>query len=114
MAKNYIQDGNVLTLTAPAGGVKSGSAYAIGSLVVVAIADAAVGAEFAGHTGGVWNLPTEASLEAGARVGLLDGSMVAAATVGAVPCGALVTDEADGTANVLLLNHAAAETAGTG
>lgn len=107
MAKNYIQDGSVLTLTAPAGGVNSGVAYAIGTLVVVANGDAAAGKEFAGHTGGVWNLTTATGLTAGDAVGLLAGELVAAATAGAVPCGKLVSDESDGTANLLLLNSAA-------
>jgi len=104
MAKNYIQDGNVLTLTAPAGGVKSGGVYAIGALVVVAVADAAAGEEFGAHTGGVWRLPAANGLTAGAQVGLLDGELVAAATENAVAAGKLVTDTADGYADLLLSN----------
>ncbi|SDS26233.1 Predicted phage recombinase, RecA/RadA family [Halopseudomonas litoralis] len=104
MAKNYIQDGSVLTLIAPAGGVKSGGIYAIGTLVVVAVADAAAGESFAGHPGGVWSVPAASGLTAGAAVGLADGGLVAAATEGAVACGKLVTDEAGGTANLLLIN----------
>ncbi len=60
MAKNYKQDGNVLTLTAPTGGVVSGGIYAIGALVVVAVATAAAGESFAAHTGGVWSVPAAA------------------------------------------------------
>lgn len=104
MAKNYIQDGNVLTLTAPAGGVKSGGVYAIGALVVVAVADAAAGADFAGHTGGVWRLPAANGLTAGAAVGVLDGGLVAAVTENAVAAGKLVTATADGFADLLLSN----------
>src|SRR5690606_30426396 len=99
MAKNYIQDGDVLTLTAPAGGVVSGGVYAIGTLVVVAIADAAAGAQFAGKATGVWRLPAAAGLTAGAAVGLLDGELVAASTENAVPAGKLVTATADGFAD---------------
>ncbi|WP_285259244.1 capsid cement protein [Halopseudomonas bauzanensis] len=104
MAKNYIQDGKVLTLTAPAGGVKSGGIYAIGALVVVAVADAAAGEQFGAHTGGVWEVPAAAGLTAGAAVGLLDGEVVAVTTEGAVAAGKLVTDTESGTAHLLLSN----------
>lgn len=53
MAKNYVEDGNVLTLIAPAGGVQSGVPAVIGDLVVVPLVDAAAGEPFAGKTGGV-------------------------------------------------------------
>jgi predicted RecA/RadA family phage recombinase len=35
--KTYTEDGDVLTLTAPTGGVVSGTAYLVGSLVVIAL-----------------------------------------------------------------------------
>ena len=54
--KNYIQEGNVLTLIAPAGGVVSGKAYLIGLLVVVASFSANGGEEFEGYTVGVFEL----------------------------------------------------------
>ncbi len=57
MATNYQQPGNVLTLTAPAGGVLSGTPYLIGGLLVVALHSAAEGASFEGQTVGVWSLP---------------------------------------------------------
>lgn len=104
MAKNYVQDGDALQLTAPSGGVVSGGIYAIGALVVVAIADAAEGEIFAGKTNGVWNVPATAGLTAGAAVGLKAGVVVAAATEGAVACGKLVTDTAGGFADLLLSN----------
>lgn len=104
MAKNYIQDGSVLTLTAPAGGVKSGGIYAIGDLVVVAVADAAAGAEFAASTDGVWRLPATDGLTAGASVGVLEGTLVAVSTEGAEYAGKLVNDAAGGFADLLLSN----------
>lgn len=104
MAKNYIQDGKVLTLTAPAGGVTSGGIYAIGTLVVVAVADAAAGADFAGCPSGVWRLPAANGLAAGAAVGVLDGELVAAVTENAVAAGKLATATADGFADLLLVN----------
>lgn len=102
MAKNLIQDGKQITLTAPAGGVKSGTAYAIGTLVVVALVDAAKDEQFACCTSGVWELPAAAGLTEGAAVGLKDGEIVAASTTDAVACGVAITATASGTAHVLL------------
>ncbi|MOA37398.1 hypothetical protein D3C78_1589860 [compost metagenome] len=104
MATNYVQDGNVLPLTAPTGGVVSGGIYAIGALVVIANGDAAEGETFQGHPAGVWSVPAAAGLTAGAAVGLLGGELVAAATQDAIACGKLVTAEAGGYANVRLSN----------
>lgn len=104
MAKNYVQDGNVLQLTAPTGGVVSGGIYAIGTLVVVAIADAEEGEPFAAKTNGVWTVETTGELAAGDAVGLKAGKVVAAATEEAVACGKLVTASADGFADLLLIN----------
>ncbi|SFL26966.1 capsid cement protein [Azotobacter beijerinckii] len=104
MAKNFVQDGDVLTLAAPAGGVVSGTAYAIGQLVVVALEDAAAGQPFQGHAVGVWQLPCATGLTAGAKVSLLDGGLVADGTASSVPCGKLVTAESGGFANVRLSN----------
>lgn len=57
MATNYVQPGQVLTLTAPSGGVTSGSGHVIGDLFVVALHDAASGESFEGQLTGVWSLP---------------------------------------------------------
>lgn len=104
MATNFVQDGDVLSLAAPSGGVVSGGIYAIGTLVVVAVADAAVGATFAGHAGGVWSVPCGTGLTAGAKVSLLAGALVADGTASSVPCGKLVTAESGGFANLRLSN----------
>lgn len=104
MATNHAQDGNVLTLIAPAGGVKSGGIYAIDQLVVVATADAAAGEQFSGRTGGVWRVETTGELTAGAAVALKAGKVVAVATEASIPCGKLVTDAAGGFADLLLSN----------
>ena len=55
--RNYLKPGNTVTLTAPTGGVVSGTAYLIGALLVVAQASAAEGAEFEGLAEGVVTLP---------------------------------------------------------
>lgn len=104
MAKNYHQDGDVLDLIAPAGGVESGKPYAIGTLAVVALVDADAGATFAGRATGVFWLPCAAGLAAGAAVSVKDGALVAAGTASSVPFGKLVTAEAGGTAACRLSN----------
>lgn len=104
MAKNFVEDGDVLTMIAPAGGVVSGTPVAIGTLVVVPITDAAVGEQFGGKTNGVWSVPVAAGLAAGAAVGILDGEIVAAATAEAISCGKLVTAETGGFADWMLIN----------
>lgn len=58
--KNYGQPGDVLEFTAPAGGVVAGTAYLIGSLLVVALISAAAAAKFTGACAGVFDL-TKAS-----------------------------------------------------
>lgn len=55
--RNYRHPGEVLTFTAPSGGVVSGNGYLIGNTFVVAAIDAAVGTKFTGQTKGVVNLP---------------------------------------------------------
>lgn len=102
MAKNYQQDGSVLTLTAPANGVESGKAYALGTLVYVALTTAAVeGETFAAKVDGVWLLDADKDLTAGAAVGLKSGKIVAVATSGAVACG-VVLESGNGTADAPL------------
>jgi predicted RecA/RadA family phage recombinase len=54
--KNYVQDGNVLTEIAPSGGVISGTAYKIGSVVAVSLEIAAEGLPFESVRCGVFSL----------------------------------------------------------
>lgn len=51
--KTFVQPGEVLPLTAPSGGVVSGTAYLIGSLVVIALVTAAENARFSAMLTGV-------------------------------------------------------------
>jgi predicted RecA/RadA family phage recombinase len=51
--KTYVSEGEVLTLTAPSGGVVTGTAYLIGSLVVVATRTVAQALPFEGLITGV-------------------------------------------------------------
>lgn len=56
MATNFKQEGDTLSLIAPAGGVVAGKGYVIGSLFVVALTTAAAGETFAGMTKGVFEM----------------------------------------------------------
>lgn len=59
--KTYVEPGEVLELTAPAGGVVSGTLYKINDLVIVATVDAAAGEKFSGYVGvGVVEVPKAA------------------------------------------------------
>jgi predicted RecA/RadA family phage recombinase len=61
--KTYVEPGEVLAYTAPAGGVVSGGLYLIGSLVVVATVDAAAGEKFSAFIGeGVVTAPKAAGV----------------------------------------------------
>jgi predicted RecA/RadA family phage recombinase len=51
--KNFVQEGDVLEFTAPAGGVVSGTGVKIGDLLVIATHTAAVGEKFRGIRVGV-------------------------------------------------------------
>src|SRR5579885_2417833 len=55
--KNYIQEGDMITVTAPAGGVTSGDGVVIGALFGVATKTAAAGETVTLATDGVFDLP---------------------------------------------------------
>lgn len=59
--RNFIQPGDILPLTAPGGGVVSGTPYQIGQLVVIAGKSAAATETFPGQTVGVFDVPKAAS-----------------------------------------------------
>lgn len=54
--QNFIKPGDIVTYTAPAGGVVSGLAYLIGGLLVVATNTVAATLQFEGAATGVCNL----------------------------------------------------------
>lgn len=58
--RNYVQPGDTITLTAPAGGVTSGQGVLKGRLFVVATDDAEEGEPFEGMTYGVFDFPKAA------------------------------------------------------
>jgi predicted RecA/RadA family phage recombinase len=57
MATNFVKEGDILTFTAPTGGVVSGTAYLIGGILCVAMATVAETLEFEGRVSGVFTLP---------------------------------------------------------
>lgn len=57
MATKYIQPGDVLTYTAPSGGVVSGTPVLIGNMLVIPTNDADEGDPFEGKLTGVWSVP---------------------------------------------------------
>lgn len=59
--KNFVAEGSIVPLTAPAGGVVSGQGYVVGAIFSVASAPAAAGAAFQGKTNGVFDLPKDGS-----------------------------------------------------
>ena len=61
--KTYVAPGEVVALTAPSGGVVSGTAYLIGSVVVVALVTAAATEKFSALLTGVADL-TKVSAQA--------------------------------------------------
>jgi predicted RecA/RadA family phage recombinase len=60
--KNYVQPGNIIDLTAPAGGIASGHAALFGALFGVATTAAEAGARVAVSVEGVFNLPKAAGV----------------------------------------------------
>lgn len=59
--KNYVQTGDTLTFTAPAGGVVSGLGYLIGVTFVVAVNSVAATLPFEARISGVVDLPKVAA-----------------------------------------------------
>lgn len=62
--KNYIQKGDTLELTAPAGGVVAGTAYKIGDMILVAMVTAAAGEKVSFSRTGVFSLAKESTTAA--------------------------------------------------
>lgn len=91
MATNYIQRGDSLDLTAPAGGLVSGQGHLFGTLFAVAFADIAAGEKGACATVGVFDLPktTGEALTEGAPA-YWDGSKVTATATGHTLIGHIV------------------------
>jgi predicted RecA/RadA family phage recombinase len=104
MAKNFIQEGNTVTLTAPAvTGCKSGDLIIVGALAGVAAYDAAAGDEVEVTLTGVWELPKAAGeINEGATVwwSTTTSDVANASGAGLFPIGVAVRHAATGDATV--------------
>ena len=88
--KNFIQRGDVITVTAPTGGVTSGQGLLVGNLFGVAATTAAEGESIEIATVGVFELPklVSAVIAAGTRVAWDDtAKQVVLPATGMVPIG---------------------------
>lgn len=105
---NYKGPGDVLTLTAPSGGVVSGTPYLIGALLVVATATVAEGEEFQGKRSGVFDTMPKATSQTWDEGAILywdDGAEKFTTTAGEntpVGCAAAAAGSSDTTGTVLL------------
>lgn len=59
--KNFVQNGEVLSFTAPAGGAVSGVPLQVGDMIVIPAFSAAAGYDCEGVTVGVFSLPKKAA-----------------------------------------------------
>lgn len=101
--QNFIQNGDVITVTAPAGGVTSGQGVLIGSLFGVAAFDAAEGDPVEITTRGVFDLPKEATtvIAVGDRVAWDDtAGQIDAPDTGLYPVGVATVAAGNGVATV--------------
>lgn len=97
--RNFVQEGNALDLTAPAGGVVTGKFYLIGAILAVAAVTVAAGEAFAGWTEGVYDVDTDtgAAWAVGDKVYFLaDGSGFTKTASGNTKAGYAVAAKASG------------------
>jgi predicted RecA/RadA family phage recombinase len=101
--KNYIQNGDMITVTAPVGGVTSGQCLLVGSLFGIVAASAAEGEAVEIATTGVFDLPKDAAMviDPGDRIAWDDTAKeIALPGVGLYPVGIAVTAAGNGTTTV--------------
>lgn len=114
--KNAIQDGRVITVPAPAGGVASGGAVLIGNLFGVAACTAAEGEPLELITKGVFQLPKAgpAVLTPGIRVAWdAAAKLINVPATGRVPIGVATEASGNGTTTVAVRLDGVATAAAT-
>lgn len=108
--KNFVQEGKVLELTAPAGGVVSGTGYIIGGMLCVAMVDAAATEKASFLVEGVAELAKDTADFAEGEIVYFDGAtnLCKDSASGFYKCGTCVEAAAtgDGTVKVKLLGFA--------
>lgn len=99
--KNYIQNGDMITVTAPVGGVTSGQGLLVGSMFGVIATTAPEGEAVEIATTGVFDLPKDAAtvIDQGDHVAW-DDTPKAQPGVGLYPVGIAVTAAGNGTTTV--------------
>lgn len=104
MAKNFVQDGDVVTMIAPSGGVKSGDLLIVGALAGICNTDALEDEEVEVSLEGVWELPkASGQINAGALVwwdNVTGHNVVNASSAGLFPIGVAVVEAGTGEATV--------------
>ncbi|MBB4287871.1 DUF2190 family protein [Roseospira goensis] len=103
MAKTFLQDGDRVTVAAPAGGVSSGDLVIVGAMAGVALTDAKATADVVLQTTGVWTLPklSTAVIGQGAAVSWdIDPGQVVLPDSGHYPIGTAVQAAGNGAATV--------------
>jgi predicted RecA/RadA family phage recombinase len=112
--QNYKQPGDVVTFTAPVGGVTSGLGYKVGQCFVVATGDAAATEEFEGRVVGVCELvkATGAAWTEGALLYWDDGASEVTTTASGnllIGCAAVAAGSGDTVGEVRLNGIASAD-----
>lgn len=106
--KNFVQEGNVLTLTAPTGGVVGGKPVTIGSVVVVPVSDAEAGDSFVGRRCGVFSVDTAGTPTEGAKAYITSAGQATGTASGNTLVGAFVSaKDASGFSEVLFTGQVA-------
>jgi predicted RecA/RadA family phage recombinase len=106
--KNFVQEGKVLTLTAPAGGVVGGKPVTIGSVVVVPVSDAEAGDSFDGHRCGVFSIDTADTPTEGAKAYITGAGQATGTATGNTLVGVFVSaKDSSGNADVLFTGQIA-------
>jgi len=103
MAKNFLHDGDRITVAASGAGVSSGDVVIVGAIAGVALADADAGAPVVLKTTGVWRLPkrpTETVAQGSPVSWDADAGQVALPAAGRYPLGAAVEGAGNGSASV--------------
>lgn len=103
MAKNYVHAGGSISMLAPTGGSVAGVPQVIGSLAVMPLQSGPKGTPITYRTCDAWRVPSTPGLKAGAKVSVLNGTVVADGTADSLPYGKQLTDTVDGFADVLIV-----------
>ena len=113
--QNYLQNGHILRVTTPAGGIASGDALIVGSIFGIAAYSSAEGGPLELATTGVFQLPkaSAAVLTVGARVAWDDTAKeVNTAAAGRFPIGVAVEAAGNGVTSVAVRLDGVATEAG--